>query len=78
MGAQLDQKNERFLNIKEVKKKTSLSTSDIYRRMQRLEFPRQVRLGPKRVAWPESQLEDWIREVKAGRTYHCPEPTSGD
>lgn len=76
MGAQLDQQNERFLNIKEVKKKTSLSTSDIYRRMQRLEFPRQVRLGPKRVAWPESQLEHWMSEVKAGRTYRCPEQPS--
>ena len=61
-------KHERFLRLREVKDRTTLSTSEIYRRMERGDFPRQVRLGPQRVAWPESQIDSWIAGHLPGET----------
>ena len=51
---------ERFLSIRTVVERTTLSRSEIYRRVKVGNFPRQVKIGPRRVAWNESEVSEWI------------------
>ena len=46
----------RFIKLAEVKTLTTLSTSEIYRRIAAGTFPAQVTLGPKSVAWIEAEV----------------------
>jgi prophage regulatory protein len=52
----------RILKRPAVTAKTGLERSALYQRMQRGEFPKQVRLGPKSVGWLESEIDAWIAE----------------
>ena len=56
---------ERLLQIDEVKARTALSKTELYRRIKEGRFPRQVRLSSRRVAWVESEITDWIRSAVA-------------
>lgn len=57
----------RFIKLAKVREYTSLSTSEIYRRIAAGTFPAQVTLGPKSVAWIESEVADWCETIAAGR-----------
>lgn len=57
----------RFIKLAKVREHTTLSTSEIYRRIAAGEFPKQVALGPKSVAWIESEILAWCETVIAGR-----------
>nr|WP_256672581.1 AlpA family phage regulatory protein [Pseudomonas sp. C1C7] len=46
----------------EVRALTTLSTSEIYRRIAAGTFPKQVKLGPKSSVWPLSAVLDFIDE----------------
>lgn len=52
----------RLIKLPEVKRLTSLSTSEIYRRLEAKAFPSQIKLGAKSVAWLEHEINDWIAE----------------
>lgn len=59
----------RFIKLSEVKRLTSLSTSEIYRRLEAEKFPQQVKLGARAVAWIEQEINDWIAEqIEQGRS----------
>lgn len=59
---------ERFLALPEVRRVCGgLSKTELYRKMQRGEFPRPVTLGGRRVAWLQSEVERWMRERVAER-----------
>lgn len=49
----------RFIKLREVKALTTLSTSELYRRIAAGTFPRQVMLGPKSVVWIEAEVIAW-------------------
>lgn len=49
----------RFIKLAEVKALTTLSTSEIYRRIAADSFPKQVTLGPKSVVWIEAEVLAW-------------------
>lgn len=49
----------RFIKLGEVKALTTLSTSEIYRRIAAGRFPKQVVLGPKSVVWIEAEVIAW-------------------
>lgn len=49
----------RFIKLAEVKTLTTLSTSEIYRRIAADAFPKQVVLGPKSVVWIEAEILGW-------------------
>lgn len=51
-----------FIKIAEVRKMTGLSSSTIYERMLLKQFPRQVKLGPRAVAWVKSEVQAWVKE----------------
>ncbi|UAW98955.1 AlpA family transcriptional regulator [Halopseudomonas nanhaiensis] len=57
----------RFIKLTEVKAYTSLSTSEIYRRIAAGTFPAQVTLGPKSVAWVESEILAWCDKLAGQR-----------
>ena len=52
-----------LIKLPTVKQRTTLSTSEIYRRIEAGTFPAQVRLGAKAVAWLEHEIDTWISEA---------------
>lgn len=61
------QPSSRFIKLAQVKDYTSLSTSEIYRRIAAGTFPTQVLLGPKSVAWVEAEIISWLDSLAAQR-----------
>ena len=58
----------RFLRLPEVQRRTGLSRSTIYVRLEQGLFPRPVSLGGRAVGWIESEVDEWIRErISASR-----------
>lgn len=51
-----------LIKLPEVKRRTTLSTSEIYRRLEAGTFPKQIKLGAKAVAWLEHEVNAWIDE----------------
>lgn len=60
-----------LINLAEVIRRTGLSSSEIYRRIDRGDFPQQVQLTPRRVAWVESEIEAYNRALVAKRGSHA-------
>jgi len=52
----------RLLNISEVEHETSLHRATIYRRIAAGKFPEKIKLGERRVAWPQAAIETWKAE----------------
>lgn len=57
----------RFIKLATVKDYTSLSTSEIYRRIAAGTFPKQITLGPKSVAWDLGEVLSWCDQMAAQR-----------
>ena len=53
------QEPRRFIRIKEVLSITSLSQSELYRRIKAGTFPAQVKLAPGHVVWIEAEVLAW-------------------
>ncbi len=56
-------KNQEKLSIlrrKQVEKRTGLSRSTIYLRIQEGTFPRPIKLGARAVGWLENEIEAWL------------------
>ena len=51
-----------FVRLPQVKELTCLSKSSIYRLMDEGNFPKQVLLGARSVAWVKSYVEDWCAQ----------------
>lgn len=51
-----------LIKLPEVKRRTTLSTSEIYRRLEAGTFPKQIKLGAKAVAWLEHEVSAWINQ----------------
>jgi prophage regulatory protein len=58
---------KKFLRLSKVMESTGLSRSSIYRKIEAAEFPRQVRLGPKSVAWIEAEVQAWMEQLELSR-----------
>lgn len=57
----------RLIKLPEVRTLTSLSRTEIYRRMAAGRFPKQIRLGSRSVAWSEAEIHQWIdQQMEAG------------
>ncbi|OBX08522.1 DNA-binding protein [Gallibacterium salpingitidis] len=55
-----NQKKQRFINLDEVKDRTSLKKTTIYTLMNKNEFPQSISISANRSAWLESEIDDWI------------------
>ncbi len=51
----------KFLRLPEVIARTGYRRSNIYLLMSKGQFPQSVRLGPKAVAWLESEVDEWMQ-----------------
>jgi len=50
----------KFLRLTDVIERTGLGRSTIYKLMAEDDFPLNVSLGARAVAWVEQEIEDWI------------------
>lgn len=55
-------KSTRLISINEVVNKVGGSKSWIYSLIRSGDFPRSVPLGPRKVAWLESEVDEWIQQ----------------
>jgi len=65
MNAQAQQLQEpeiEYIRLDEVKKMTSLGTTKIYDLIKNGEFPAQVSLGGRAVAWVRHEVQQWARD----------------
>jgi len=51
-----------ILRRKQVEKRTGLSRSTIYLRIQKGTFPKPINLGARAVGWLENEIEAWLSE----------------
>ena len=57
-----------ILRLPDVKKRTGLSRSTIYSRVDQHTFPQPVSLGGRAIGWIESEVETWLdRQIEASR-----------
>ena len=61
-------KPDLLLRRADVERRTGLSCTTIYRLMRAGAFPEPVRVGPRAVRWPASEIEAW----REGKTYTVP------
>jgi prophage regulatory protein len=52
---------DRILRIKTVLELTGLSRSTLYRKVQRGEFPKQIKLSERCAGWRQSSVHAWMR-----------------
>jgi prophage regulatory protein len=57
----------KFLGLPDVIARTTLSRSNIYLRMERGDFPKPVKLGERKVAWLESDIDSWMADKVAAQ-----------
>jgi prophage regulatory protein len=50
-----------LIRLPRVKELTGLGRSTIYRKVNDRQFPAPINLGPRAIAWVESEIQDWIR-----------------
>ena len=58
--ANANQEKLSILRRKQVEKRTGLSRSTIYLRIQEGTFPRPIQLGARAVGWLENEIEAWL------------------
>ena len=56
----------RLIRLAEVKRRTSVSTSTIYRWMRAGKFPQSRTVGGYIAAWSEAEVEEFVRTVLNG------------
>lgn len=55
-------KKERFLRLADVIERTGLSRSYIYLSISKGEFPKNIKLSSRSVAWLESEIDAWMQD----------------
>lgn len=70
-------RRDRLLRLPEVETATGLKKSTVYLPMSRSEFPRCVQLTARCVAWPESQVFQWVQDRIAAAPQQRPAGASG-
>lgn len=53
--------SDRILRIGTVLQLTGLSRSTLYRKVQRGEFPKQIKLSQRCAGWRQSSVQAWMR-----------------
>ena len=56
----------KLLRLNDVMNKTGLSRSSIYKQMSINNFPQQIKLGARIVAWHEGAIDNWISNKLQG------------
>lgn len=56
-----------LIKISEVIRRTGVSRARVYQLVKAGDFPQQVSLGPRSVAWAAHEIDDWIQGRLAAR-----------
>ncbi|EOG3619121.1 helix-turn-helix transcriptional regulator [Pseudomonas putida] len=57
-----------FIRLREVKRITGMGTTYIYEKMKTGDFPGQIKLGPRAVAWIKQEVLAWaVKQVARTR-----------
>lgn len=64
----MTEKPERLLRLPEVESRVGMKRSTIYRRIQAGEFPSPRKLAVNVSVWPESEIDQWVKQVLLGAT----------
>ncbi len=70
----------RIISLREVKIKTSLSGSTIWRKERRGDFPAKRRLSKNRCGYLESEIDEWLSStavVDSSQNFNTPENKGG-
>ena len=51
---------DQLLTRLEVEKRCRIARTTIYRLMRCGQFPEPIRIGPRAVRWPQSEIEAWL------------------
>jgi len=51
-----------LIRLPEVMARTGLSRTMLYAKVKHGQFPEQIKIGTRAVAWPEHQVDDWINQ----------------
>jgi prophage regulatory protein len=57
----------RILRIAQVRERTGLATSSIYKLISTGDFPKPVTLSERTVGWPEHEVDDFLAQRIAAR-----------
>lgn len=60
-------RKERLLRLKEVLHRVGYKRSRFLDLVRQGVFPKPVKLGPRAVAWPESQIDELVDRLAAGK-----------
>jgi len=52
-----------LLGCKDVQSQLSISRSTIYRWIDTNGFPKPLKLGPNRIMWKQSDINDWLEQL---------------
>ena len=62
-----------FLRLPKVKQLTGFGRSQIYHLIKQGKFPKQIHIGPKSVAWLDSEVSAWMKErIRLSRNEDTP------
>ncbi|EGR4358581.1 AlpA family transcriptional regulator [Vibrio cholerae] len=67
IGVNMPENNIRLIRFREVLTMTGLSRSSLYRFIEENQFPPQVQLGDRAVAWVEGEVQEWIAQQITNR-----------
>ncbi|MEX0447647.1 helix-turn-helix transcriptional regulator [Xenorhabdus sp. SGI246] len=60
---------ESLIRLPEVQRRTGYSKAWIYRLIKEDKFPKQVKIGPRSVAFVESEIDSWVdQRIAESRT----------
>lgn len=63
-----DASSAKLLRLPAVIERTGYKRTQIYELIERGEFPRQISIGARAVAWIESEIDGWIKaQIKKAR-----------
>ena len=62
-----------FLRLPKVKQLTGFGRSQIYHLIKQGKFPKQIHIGPKSVAWLDSEVSEWMKQrIRLSRNEDTP------
>lgn len=57
---------QKLIRMEALLKKLSISRTTVWRWVKQGHLPQPLRIGPNCVAWPESQIDEWIASRGTG------------
>ena len=63
----MNQENHPFLSIKEISELLGISVSTINRLIKRGDFPKKLKLSPRRIVFMKNEINEWIKKIEKNK-----------